>query len=85
MIEVEFRDPGMLPKKAQVEDEAALAALLESEAAQRHYTRAFVRRPGDGRKQGEKWVRALGDSTWRRWCDMDSMQQHRWRLQDRGD
>lgn len=83
MIEVEFRDPGMYPKKVSVQGETDLGAALAAEV--QHYTRAFVRRPGDARKNGEKWVRALGSPDWRRWADMSSMERHSWSLQDRGD
>lgn len=83
-IKVDLRDPGMLPKVVEVADEAALAELLEREAEARCYTRVFVLRPGDKRKRGEKWVRAVGTTVWKKWQDMGSMEQHFWRLQDSG-
>jgi hypothetical protein len=85
-----LRDPGM-PQKllsqtagTQAELEAWVTKVFASEAAQRSYTVAYVLLPGDSRKRGERWVRALGESVWKRWAEMSSLEQHYWRLQDAG-
>lgn len=83
MIRIDFKDPGMHPKTVNALDEAEVIAALSKAADERHYTRAYVYRPGDARKGCELWVRAQGSSAWQKWDDMNYRERYDWNEQDK--